>query len=74
MQFCGFASVVGTQWPVMDKIATRLAEAFYKELFRTREDKTHLTYSAEALHASLMLLKEQEVAVEYLMPFIHVGI
>lgn len=51
MQFCGFASVVGTQWPVMDDIATDLAQAFYKELFRG-ENKGRLNYSAEALHSS----------------------
>jgi len=30
MQFCGFASVVGTQWPVMDSIAAELAQALLK--------------------------------------------
>ena len=73
MQFCGFASVVGTQWPVVDKVAADLARVFYKELFRG-ESKAPLTYSAEALHGSLMLLKEHGTRVEYLVPFIHVGI
>jgi len=73
MQFCGFASVVGTQWSVLDNIATDLAQAFYKKLFHGK-NKGHLTYSAEALHASLMLLKKHGKPVEYLVPFIHVGI
>jgi hypothetical protein len=38
---------------VMDDIATDLAQAFYKELFRG-ENKGHLIYSAEALLASLV--------------------
>jgi len=74
MQFCGFASVVGTQWPVMDDIATDLAKAFYEKLF-CGENKGNLTNSAEALHASLMLLKEHGKPVELLVPYIHdVGI
>ena len=73
IQFCGFASVVGTQWSVADKTAADLAKVFYKELFRG-ENKAHLTYSAEALHTSLMLLKECGTRVEHLVPFIHVGI
>ena len=73
MQFCGFATVVGTQWPVFDDVAANLATLFYKELFR-EENKAHLTYSAEALHASLMLLKMRGTPVKDLMPFIHVGI
>jgi len=73
MQFCGFASVVGTQWSVLDNIANDLAQAFYKKLFHGK-NKGHLTYSAEALHASLMLLKKHGKPVEYLVPFIHVGI
>ena len=73
IQFCGFASVVGTQWPVLDNIAARLAQAFYEELFRG-ENRAHLTYSAEALHTSLMLLKDYGIPVEYLVTFIHVGI
>jgi CHAT domain-containing protein len=73
LQFTGFASVVGTQWSVMDDIAAEVAQVFYEELFRG-ENKARLTYSAEALHASLMLLKERGRPVEHLMPFIHVGI
>ena len=72
-QFCGFASVVGTQWPVSDNIAAKLAQAFYRDLFRG-ENMGRLTYSAAALHTSLMLLKERKRPVELLVPFIHVGI
>jgi hypothetical protein len=72
MQFCGFASVVGTQWPVLDGIALELTEAFYKELLRG--NKANLTDSAEALHTSLMLLKTRGRPVENLVPFIHLGI
>lgn len=70
MQFCGFA---GTQWPVSDNIATELAQAFYRDLFRG-ENMGRLTYSAAALHTSLMLLNERKKPVELLVPFIHVDI
>jgi CHAT domain-containing protein len=73
MQFCGFASVIGTQWPVVDRTAADVAELFYKDLFHGGNE-ARLTCSADALHTSLMMCKDRGTSVEHLVPFIHVGI
>lgn len=73
VQFCGFANVIGTQWPVKDVFASKLADVFYRELFCEGNSVT-LASSAEALHSSLMKLKDSGVPVEDLITFIHIGI
>jgi hypothetical protein len=55
------------------KVASKLADVFYRELFCEGNSVT-LASSAEALHSSLMKLKDSGVPVEDLITFIHIGI
>ncbi|KZP19143.1 hypothetical protein FIBSPDRAFT_828515 [Athelia psychrophila] len=46
VQFCGIRSVVGTLWPMADVDGPRVAEVFYKHMFKGNDSRK----SAEALH------------------------
>ncbi|KZP07244.1 hypothetical protein FIBSPDRAFT_914536 [Athelia psychrophila] len=46
VQFCGIRSVVGTLWPMADVDGPRVAEVFYKHMFKGNDSRK----SAQALH------------------------
>ncbi|KZP31599.1 hypothetical protein FIBSPDRAFT_925819 [Athelia psychrophila] len=46
VQFCGVRSVVGTLWPMADQDGPRVAQVFYRHMFKENDSQK----SAEALH------------------------
>ncbi|KZP31604.1 TPR-like protein [Athelia psychrophila] len=46
VQFCGVRSVVGTLWPMADQDGPRVAQVFYRHMFKENDSRK----SAEALH------------------------
>jgi tetratricopeptide (TPR) repeat protein len=74
VQFCGFASVVGTLWSMRDDIGPRIADGFYRSMFHEGGNVVNLKDSAEALHKVLMKLKDAGMPPQDWVCFIHIGI
>lgn len=49
-QIAGFRNVIGTLWPVSDKVAADIAVHFYRDLTRDGTTRPDVTRSAAALH------------------------
>ena len=75
MQYCGFRSVVGTMWDMVDMDGQDLAKSFYKSLLSSR--KTGVPYyerSAGALrYATQRLRQKRGVTLERWVNFVHYG-
>ncbi|KAF7979121.1 hypothetical protein HWV62_43339 [Athelia sp. TMB] len=55
VQFCGVRSVVGTLWPMADEDGPRVAQVFYRHMFKENGPRK----SAEALHKVVMTMRKQ---------------
>ncbi|KZP26318.1 hypothetical protein FIBSPDRAFT_1040863 [Athelia psychrophila] len=55
VQFCGIRSVVGTLWPMADVDGPRVAEVFYKHMFKGNDSRK----SAEALHKVITTMRHK---------------
>ncbi|KAF7980535.1 hypothetical protein HWV62_37669 [Athelia sp. TMB] len=53
VQFCGVRSVVGTLWPMVDDDGPRVAQVFYRHMFRENDSRK----SAEALHKVIKAMR-----------------
>ncbi|KAF7975368.1 hypothetical protein HWV62_9695 [Athelia sp. TMB] len=53
VQFCGVRSVVGTLWPMVDEDGPRVAQVFYRHMFRENDSRK----SAEALHKVIKAMR-----------------
>ncbi|KAI9462895.1 CHAT domain-containing protein [Lactarius psammicola] len=75
MQYCGFRSVVGTMWEMVDTDGRDLAASFYKSLFsRERAGVPYYERSAEALRdATQKLRKKRGITLERWANFVHYG-
>jgi len=75
MQYCGFRSVVGTMWAMIDMDGRDLAKSFYKSLFSGRRaDVPYYERSARALRdATRKLRKKRGVTLERWVNFVHYG-
>ncbi|KAI9433869.1 hypothetical protein H4582DRAFT_2081560 [Lactarius indigo] len=78
VQYCGFKSVVGTMWAMVDEDGRDLAEHFYKALFSTtsRRDQgvPYHERSAKALRFAVKKLrKKKRIALERWVNFVHYG-
>ncbi|KAF7985618.1 hypothetical protein HWV62_3939 [Athelia sp. TMB] len=56
VQFCGVRSVVGTLWPMSDNDGPRVAQVFYKQMFRENDSGK----SAEALHKTIRMMRRKK--------------
>jgi tetratricopeptide (TPR) repeat protein len=75
MQYCGFRSVVGTMWEMVDTDGRDLAKNFYKSLF-SRKDSSVPYYerSAEALRDATQKLRgKRGITLERWVNFVHYG-
>ncbi|KAF8262636.1 CHAT domain-containing protein [Lactarius quietus] len=77
VQYCGFRSVVGTMWAMVDEDGRDLAENFYKALFsNSRRDQRIPLYerSAKALwFAVKKLRRKRRITLERWVNFVHYG-
>ncbi|KZP05691.1 hypothetical protein FIBSPDRAFT_805577 [Athelia psychrophila] len=55
VQFCGIHSVVGTLWPMADEDGPRVAEVFYKHMFKENDSRK----SAEALDKVVTTMRKK---------------
>ncbi|KAH9057547.1 CHAT domain-containing protein [Lactarius vividus] len=77
VQYCGFRSVVGTMWAMVDEDGQDLAKHFYKELFSNSKREQGIPYherSAKALRFAVKKLRRKKrIALERWVNFVHYG-
>ncbi len=77
VQYCGFRSVVGTTWAMVDEDGRDLAESFYKALFSTSRRERGIPYherSAKALRFAVKKLRRKRwITLERWVNFVHYG-
>ena len=77
VQYCGFRSVVGTMWAMVDQDGRDLAEHFYKALFsvapRRGQGVPYHERSAKALRFAVKRLRKKRVNLERWVNFVHYG-
>ena len=77
VQYCGFRSVVGTMWAMVDEDGQELAENFYKALFSNSKRDQGIPYnerSAKALRFAVKKLRRKKrITLERWVNFVHYG-
>ncbi|KAH8991557.1 CHAT domain-containing protein [Lactarius akahatsu] len=74
VQYCGFRSVIGTMWAMVDEDGRDLAEHFYKTLFSSSRRVPYYERSAKALRVAVKKLrKKRRVTLERWVNFVHYG-
>ena len=75
VQYCGFRSVVGTMWAMLDEDGQELAENFYKALFSNSRRDQGTPYherSAKALQSAVKKLRrKRHITLERWVNFVH---
>jgi len=75
VQYCGFRSVVGTMWAMVDQDGSDLARHFYNSIFSS--DEPGVPYherSARALRDAVRTMrKEKQLSLEQWVNFVHYG-
>ena len=75
VQFCGFRSVVGTMWAMVDEDGQDLAENFYKALFANSRGTPYHERSAKALRFAVKKLRRKRgITLERWVNFVHYGV
>jgi hypothetical protein len=71
-QLAGFPHVIGTLWPVDDKLSVTVANSFYQRL--TTDGRLDTTRSAQALHFTILHVRDTLVRSPSLWaPYMHAG-
>ncbi|KAH9037574.1 CHAT domain-containing protein [Lactarius hengduanensis] len=77
VQYCGFRSVVGTTWAMVDEDGQDLAKHFYKALFSNSGREQGVPYhegSAKALQFAVKKLRKKRwITLERWVNFVHYG-
>jgi CHAT domain-containing protein len=73
LQFCGFRSVVGTLWAMVDEDGPDVAEDFYRYMFREPESAGDFRDSAFALNHATREMRKRGVPIDRWINFIHIG-
>ncbi|KAH8995837.1 CHAT domain-containing protein [Lactarius hatsudake] len=77
VQYCGFRSVVGTTWAMVDEDGRDLAKHFYKVLLSNPRQEQRIPYherSAEALQFAVKKLRrKRRISLERWVNFVHYG-
>jgi CHAT domain-containing protein len=77
VQYCGFRSVVGTMWAMVDEDGQDLAENFYKALFsnsRREQGTPYHEISAKALRFAVKKMRrKRHITLERWVNFVHYG-
>ncbi|KAJ7207439.1 CHAT domain-containing protein [Mycena pura] len=79
--YTGFHEIVATMWTIQDEDGPRVADVFYKHLFKNCDPNANppvlpdLTKAAEALHMAVSELRaEPGISFRRWVPFIHYGL
>ncbi|KAI9433884.1 hypothetical protein H4582DRAFT_2101246 [Lactarius indigo] len=76
-EYCGFKSVIGTMWAMVDEDGRDLAKHFYKALFSTSRRTEGIPYherSAKALQFAVKKLRrKRHISLERWVNFVHYG-
>ncbi|KAH9034008.1 CHAT domain-containing protein [Lactarius deliciosus] len=75
VQYCGFRSVVGTMWAMVDEDGRDSAKHFYKSMFSGRESTApYYERSAKALRDAVRKLRRKKrISLERWVNFVHYG-
>ncbi|KAI0298041.1 CHAT domain-containing protein [Multifurca ochricompacta] len=75
MQICGFRSVVGTMWMMVDMDGPDLAKYFYKSILSGRKEEVHYyERSAKALRKAVQKLRRKRgITLERWVNYVHYG-
>jgi CHAT domain-containing protein len=74
MQYCGFRSVVGTMWAMLDEDGRELAKNFYAQVFSVEgEGVRYYERTAEALRDAVKFLRGKKGTLERWVNFVHFG-
>ena len=74
VQYCGFRSVVGTMWAMVDEDGRDLAKNFYKALFSNSRGTPYHERSAKALRFAVKKLRgKRRITLERWVNFVHYG-
>ena len=74
VQYCGFRSVVGTMWAMVDEDGQDLAKHFYKALFSGSRGMPYHERSAKALRFAVKKLRsKRQITLERWVNFVHYG-
>ena len=74
VQYCGFSSVVGTMWAMVDEDGRDLAKYFYKALFSGSRGTPYHERSAKALRFAVKKLRrKRRITLERWVNFVHYG-
>ena len=74
VQYCGFRSVVGTMWAMVDEDGRDLAAHFYKALFSNPRGMPYHERSAKALRFAVKKLRrKRRITLERWVNFVHYG-
>ena len=75
MQYCGFRSVVGTMWAMVDVDGQDLARNFYNQVFSDRQEgERYYERTAKALRDAVKILqKKRDMTLERWVNFVHYG-
>ena len=74
VQYCGFRSVVGTMWAMLDEDGRDLAKNFYKALFANLRGTPYHERSAKALRFAVKKLRRKKrMTLERWVNFVHYG-
>jgi CHAT domain-containing protein len=73
LQFCGFRSVVGTLWAMVDMDGPDVAEDFYRYMFREQGSAVDFRDSAMALNHATREMRKRCVPIDRWINFVHIG-
>jgi len=76
VQYCGFRSVVGTMWAMVDEDGHGLVKDFYKSTFSSKGHSSSGPYyerTARALRDAVKKLRRKGVPLERWVNFVHYG-
>ncbi|KAF8522391.1 CHAT domain-containing protein [Gautieria morchelliformis] len=77
--FAGFQGVIATMWSICDEDGPKVADAFYKYLYRKKPStiadmfQPDTREAAQALHVAVDKLRSEGVSFKRWVPFIHMG-
>jgi len=79
LMFAGFHGVVATMWSISDIDGPKIAETFYKNIFKDNDStlsntsRPDITQAARALHLAVANLRSENVSFVRWVPFVHLG-
>ncbi|KAK7678968.1 hypothetical protein QCA50_017911 [Cerrena zonata] len=73
LQFCGFQSVIGTLWAMVDEDGPDVADSFYGYMFPEDGNVVSFKESAVALNIVTKEMRRRKVPLDRWVNFVHIG-